>query len=155
MNKKWRWCWLSGLPCRAVECLRQQRLPRGVPAVQRLRRQPDGPQPEARPTFQEPDLLRPALCRRGPDGEFGFYAAVAQLQAAVSGLRRRPTQEQHDAHLPAASAGLFRFISYFLLPTSYFLLLHFLFFISNWLIVVFKPIKISFKEVQSVKNRLF
>jgi len=57
----------------------QQLLPRGMFAVQRVRSQSDGSEPETSATLQESNLLRPALCRRGPDGELGFHAAVAQL----------------------------------------------------------------------------
>lgn len=94
--------------CRAVECVRQQHLPRGVPAVQRVRSQLDGTEPKEGPPFQEPNLLRSAFRRRGSDGVIRFYAATTQLQTAVARMRRRPPQEQHHPHFPAASASLFR-----------------------------------------------
>ena len=48
-------------------------------ALQRVRSQLDGTQPETGAPLQEPDLLRPALRRRRPDGELGFHAAAARL----------------------------------------------------------------------------
>lgn len=59
-----------------------------MPALQFMRTQSDWSKPEARQALQEPDSLRPALCRRRSHGVLGFHAAAAILQATVSRVRR-------------------------------------------------------------------
>lgn len=76
-------------------------------ALQLLRTQFDGAEPEARQALQEPDTVRPPLRRCGPDGVLWLYATAAQLQAAIVGLRSSKAEIFDDADLSTAPAGLF------------------------------------------------
>jgi len=54
--------------------------------------------------------VRPAFRGRGPNGVLRFHAAAAELQAAILGLRGGQAQELHHADIPAATAGLLRYV---------------------------------------------
>lgn len=54
--------------------------------------------------------MRPAFRGRGPNGVLRFHAAAAELQAAILGLRGGQAQKFHNADIPAATAGLLRYV---------------------------------------------
>lgn len=93
---------------RAFTAVRQQPLPRRMPALQLVRPQPDRAESEAGAALQEPDTVRSALRRRRAHGVLRLHAAAAQLQAPVVGMRGSEAQIVHHAHLSPAPASLFR-----------------------------------------------
>lgn len=79
-------------------------------AVQLVRPEPDGPEPEKGASLQEPDPVWPALRGRRAHGMLRFHATAPQFQTAESGLCSRQEEKLYHAYFPIAATGLLRWV---------------------------------------------